>query len=74
VLTSTKKYDSIQTVEEHKIKQQTEVKGMRKHIAIVHEKGEYDYATKYVFDSDKERREFLIRMAGVLICTEAYSE
>ena len=42
------------------------------YIAIVHEKGEYDYPSKYEFSSNEERREFLKKMAGVLICTDAY--
>ena len=47
---------------------------MKKYIAIVHEKGQYDDNVKYEFDSDDERRDFLKAMRGVLICTEAYTE
>ena len=47
---------------------------MKKYIAIVHEKGQYDDNVKYEFDSDDERRDFLKEMRGVLICTEAYME
>ena len=45
-----------------------------KYIAIVHEKGNHDYKTKYEFDSDEERRDFLKNMSGGLICIEAYTE
>ena len=44
-----------------------------KYIAIVHEKGEYDYNTKYEFDSFEERYYFLKSMQGILICIEAYT-
>ena len=47
---------------------------MKKYIAIVHEKGQYDDIVKYEFDSFDERKWFLVSMRGVLICTEAYTE
>ena len=47
---------------------------MKKYIAIVHEKGQYDDKVKYEFDSFDERKWFLVSMSGVLICTEAYTE
>ena len=47
---------------------------MKKYIAIVHEKGQYDDLVKYEFDSFDERKWFLVSMRGVLICTEAYTE
>lgn len=47
---------------------------MKKYIAIVHEKGQYDDIVKYEFDSFDERKWFLENMRGVLICTEAYTE
>ncbi|MGA4517375.1 hypothetical protein ACPA0F_08910 [Solibacillus silvestris] len=46
---------------------------MKKYIAIVHEKGEYDDHVKYEFETSEERKDFLKRMQGVLICTEAYT-
>lgn len=46
---------------------------MKKYIAIVHEKGQYDDNVKYEFDSYEERKAFLIAMRGVLFCSEAYS-
>ena len=47
---------------------------MKKYIAIVHEKGQYDDIVKYEFDSFDERKWFLVSMRGVLICTESYTE
>ena len=47
---------------------------MKKYIAIVHEKGQYDDIVKYEFDIFDERKWFLVSMRGVLICTEAYTE
>lgn len=46
---------------------------MKKCIAIVHEKGQYDDNVKYEFYSADERRDFLKAMQGVLICIDAYT-
>lgn len=46
---------------------------MKKYIAIVHEKGQYDDNVKYEFDSAEERRNFMKAMQGVLICVDAYT-
>lgn len=37
---------------------------MKKYIAIMFEKGEYDYGTKYEFDSFEERYYFIKNMRG----------
>lgn len=47
---------------------------MKKYIAIVHEKGQYDDNVKYEFDSFDEMRRFLVAMRGALFCSEAYTE
>lgn len=46
---------------------------MKKYIAIVHEKGQYDDKVKYEFDNAEERRDFLKAMQGVLIAVDCYS-
>ena len=43
-------------------------------VAIVHEKGEYDYSTRYEFETAEELRNFLIAMSGVLFASEVYKE
>ena len=47
---------------------------MKKYIAIVHEKGQYDDKVKYEFDSSDERRRFLVAMMGALFCSDSYTE
>lgn len=46
---------------------------MKKYIAIVHEKGQYDDKVKYEFDSKEELREFMKIMRGILFANEVYS-
>ena len=46
---------------------------MKKYIAIVHEKGEYDFQTKYEFESMEELHNFMKNMRGVLFASEVYS-
>lgn len=46
---------------------------MKKYIAIVHEKGQYDDNVKYEFDSIEDLRNFMKAMQGVLIATDVYS-
>lgn len=46
---------------------------MKKYIAIVHEKGEYDFQTKFEFESMEELRNFMKNMRSVLFASEVYS-
>lgn len=55
-----------------KLKKKEGIK-MKTYIAIVHEKGEYDYSTKYEFNSLWEMRDFLKEMQGILVATDCYS-
>lgn len=44
------------------------------YIAIVHEKGEYDYKTKWEFETLEGLRQFMKTMQGVLIANEVCKE